>query len=125
MDKIHTIIERTTEEILKECSGEIDAILLFGSHANGSAIWRSDIDICVIFKKDVNLQEATKFRIGIAGKVSDKVDIQVFNILPLKLKKSIADNHKILFQHDDFNEFNFVKRNRSLFFELQNRLATL
>src|SRR3990167_3001715 len=83
------IIQETVNLILKDYQEQIDAILLFGSHADGTNIWRSDIDICVVFKRDFDSKEATLFRIKIAGQVSDKIDIQVFNTLPLKTCISI------------------------------------
>ena len=102
------IIGETVNIILNdELKANIRAILLFGSFADNSFIRRSDIDICVIFKKDLSLKEATKFRIRISGQVSDKIDIQVFNVLPFKIKRSIARNHKVLYNVFDFDNINF------------------
>lgn len=83
------------------------AILLFGSFADSTYTKRSDIDICVIFKKDITLKEATSFRIRILAELPDKIDIQVFNILPLKIKQSIAKNHKILYQDSKYDNIDF------------------
>src|SRR3989344_2784468 len=69
-----------------EFKDNIRAILLFGSFADNSFIFRSDIDICVVFNKDLSLKEATKFRIRALGQLPEKMDIQVFNILPQKIK---------------------------------------
>ena len=90
-----------------ELKANIKAVLLFGSFADNSFIRRSDIDICVIFKNDLSLKEATKFRIRISGQVSDKIDIQVFNVLSFKIKRSIARNHKVLYNVFDFDNINF------------------
>jgi predicted nucleotidyltransferase len=81
------LIKKTVDLILNDkLKSNIKAILLFGSFAYNTYIWRSDIDICVIFNKDLNLEEATKFRIRISSQTSDKIDIQVFNLLPFKIK---------------------------------------
>ncbi len=105
------IIGRAINIILNdELKDNIKAILLFGSFADNSFTNRSDIDICVIFKKELSLREATRFRIRISGELPDKVDIQVFNILPFKLKKEIARNHKILYRTIDFDNINFSIR---------------
>ena len=120
------IVQKAVDLILTDDKDhKVKAILLFGSHADNTAIWRSDIDICVIFKEDPTLREATLFRIHILGELPDMVDLQVFNVLPLKVKKSIADNHKVLFQTKEFNEDSFIESHQSLFFELKRRLASL
>ena len=102
------IIEKAVQLILQdEFKDRIEAILLFGSHAKGIVTKRSDIDICVVFT-NISLEEATKFRIRILGNFSDKVDIQVFNTLPQKIKRSIARNHKVLYKNDDYDNTNFI-----------------
>lgn len=118
------IIKQAVDLILKQDTQKnIKAILLFGSHADGTAIWRSDIDICALFKETPSLQDATSFRIKIAAELPDIVDIQVFNTLPQKIQKSIADNHKILFSAPLFDDFNFTVGTQKLFFESRRRMV--
>ena len=93
-------------QILKD---KITAILLFGSHVKGIVTKRSDIDICIIFDK-ISKEEANKFRIHILGHFSSKMDMQVFNILPQKIKRSIARNHKILYKNEKFDNISFTIR---------------
>lgn len=76
---------------------KIKKIVLFGSTIENQRTFRSDIDIAVEFS-DITLREATKFRIHVSGRVNDRVDIQVFNVLPKKIKNSILKNHKVLYQ---------------------------
>ena len=103
-----TIIEKAVITILNdELKDNIKAVLLFGSFADKTFTKRSDIDICVLFKKDLTLKEATKFRIRTSGQLPDKVDIQVFNILPMKIKREIARNHKVLHKSKDYDNINF------------------
>jgi len=78
----------------------VEKIILFGSLVENRFHLFSDIDIAVKFNR-IDLKEATKFRIEIAGSVSDKVDIQVYNILPDKIKKEIDKNGKIIFQREN------------------------
>ena len=105
------IIENVISVILNDkLKKDIKAVLLFGSFADDSFTRRSDIDICVLFEKDISLEEATRFRIRIAGQVSEKVDIQVFNILPQKIKRDIARNHKVLFNHKGYDNLEFSIR---------------
>lgn len=102
------IIEKTTSRILKSLEiKNIEAILLFGSHTDNTQRINSDIDIAVIFKTNIGLKEATVFRKKILGQVSDKVDLQVFNLLPLKIKKTIADKNKVLFKKTTFRKEEF------------------
>ena len=75
-------------------SKKIRKIYLFGSVAEGAHIFRSDIDIAVEFDK-ITLKEATKFRIKF--NYSEKIDVQVYNILPEKLKKEI-NKGKIIYE---------------------------
>src|SRR3990167_4371535 len=81
------LIERAVDLILLDNLKEkIQAILLFGSRVNGVITPRSDIDICVVFDK-IEREEADKFRIRILGNFSTIMDIQVFNVLPQKIKR--------------------------------------
>ena len=123
---VQKIIKQAVSLILQEDKEKnIRAILLFGSHADGTAIWRSDIDICTLFKDTPSLQDATLFRIKITAQLPDIVDIQVFNTLPQKIQKSIADNHKILFSTPSFDDFNFTLGTQKLFFESKRKLTAI
>lgn len=105
------LIERVVGTMLKDALGsEIKAILLFGSFADGTAHRGSDIDVCAVFEKELSLKEATKFRIRISGNFSKKADIQVFNLLPSKVKRSIARNHKVLYKKEGYDNLNFSIR---------------
>ncbi|MBD3248771.1 hypothetical protein GF336_01885 [Candidatus Woesearchaeota archaeon] len=104
------IIDKAVEEILENPLKEkVKAILLFGSFADNSFIWRSDIDICVLFD-EISSKEAFDFRAKVMGGLPDKLDIQVFNELPQKIKKSIAKNHRVLFKRTDFDNLDFSLR---------------
>jgi len=102
------LIEKAKGVILNHRSKDnIGSILLFGSFADKTFTKRSDIDICVLFKKDISLDDAAKFRIDILGELPDNIDIQVFNILPQKIKKSIALNHKVLYKSPYYDNIDF------------------
>ena len=120
------IVDKAVQLILDdELKDRIMAILLFGSHAGGVVTKRSDIDICAIFT-DISLREATKFRIRIMGELPEKVDVQVFNILPQKIKKSIAINHKILYKSSNFDNMSFTIRHikdEDYFFRLNKTMS--
>jgi len=98
------LIEEAKEIILKDILyKDIKNILLYGSAVSNKLTSKSDIDICIVFNK-INLKEATLFRKRISGRVNSKIDIQVFNILPDNIKKSILNNYKIIYgdKNEDF-----------------------
>ncbi len=92
------LIQRAKEVILEsKYANKIKAIMLFGSTASRKRTLISDIDIAVEFNK-IDSKEATQFRIKAVSSLPDILDIQVFNVLPEKIKKSIIKNHKIIYQ---------------------------
>ncbi|MBS3166940.1 nucleotidyltransferase domain-containing protein [Candidatus Woesearchaeota archaeon] len=95
---IKEIINESKEVILNDNLAKyIKRIILYGSVVENKITPKSDIDLAVEFDK-INLKEATKFRIRISGNVSEKADIQVFNILPQKLKDAINRYSKVIFE---------------------------
>ncbi len=95
---IKRLINKAKEVILKDrLFPDIREIWLAGSANKNELTCRSDIDIVAFFNK-IDLREATLFRIRISGRVSDKIDIQVFNVLPEKIQKSMQENHKVLWK---------------------------
>lgn len=107
-EEVKKLINKAVKSILQDkLKSRIKAILLFGSRANGIVTARSDIDICVVFTK-INLTEATKFRIRISREFSEEMDIQVFNVLPQKIKREIARKHKILYRKGDYDNIRFT-----------------
>jgi len=96
---VKDLINEAKEEILHHSlKNKIKKIFLYGSVVKNEISIKSDIDIVVEFD-EITLKEATKFRIEMSGRISDKINIQVFNILPEKIKKSILNNHRILYSN--------------------------
>ncbi|MBU2616732.1 MAG: nucleotidyltransferase domain-containing protein [Nanoarchaeota archaeon] len=92
------IIDDALEVILEQpLKNKIKKIILFGSVIENKLTVRSDIDIAVEFDK-ISLREATLFRKRVSGQLPDKVDIQVFNILPKKIQKEINEKGKVLYK---------------------------
>jgi len=97
--EIKRIINETKEIILNDkLSKKIYKIFLFGSAVENQLTLRSDIDMAVQFD-NINLREATLFRARISGRVNKKIDIQVYNVLPEKIKKAIDIKNKILYEN--------------------------
>ncbi|MAH47985.1 hypothetical protein CMI37_19340 [Candidatus Pacearchaeota archaeon] len=93
---IEIVIEAIRED---KFFSRIKEVWLFGSIVTNEMTVRSDVDVAVLFK-EITKREAANFRIRVFGRVPDKVDIQVFNVLPEKIKKSILKNHKVLYKKD-------------------------
>src|SRR3989344_3399773 len=68
----------------------IKRIVLFGSYAENQATFRSDVDIAVELSS-IDAKESVRFRLDVISKVPEKIDIQVYNVLPDKIKKEIDE----------------------------------
>jgi len=93
---IKDAIEEAKEAILAE-SGNVNEIRLYGSAAENTLTLRSDIDISVEFSA-ISLKEATLFRKRISGRVNPRIDIQVYNHLPEKIRKEIRAKGRVLYE---------------------------
>jgi len=98
--KKSSIINEKTEQIKQNIldSGyfrNIKRIILFGSTVENQRTFRSDIDIAVEFD-NINLKQATEFRIRM--NLDRGIDVQVYNILPDKIKKEIDEYGKEIYQ---------------------------
>ena len=120
------IIDDSTRKILNDSlSAKISSILLFGSFADGTFNKNSDIDIAVVFEEGVPYKEASLFRKRLMADLNSKVDLQVFEQMPLKIKKGIAKNHKILFKSKSFDNTNFIMKNINKYQEMNFRAKKL
>ncbi|MEK6871269.1 MAG: nucleotidyltransferase domain-containing protein [Nanoarchaeota archaeon] len=95
-DVIKKSIEIIKEDVL---FNKIKSIILFGSTVQNERTFRSDVDIAVEFD-NIGTKEAMQFKTRILRNVPESVDIQVLNLLPNKIKRSIGQNNKILFEKD-------------------------
>jgi len=96
---IKKMIYEAKEIILKDpLFNKIKRIMLYGSAVENKLTFRSDIDISVEFS-DITLSEATLFRKRVG--VNSKIDIQVYNYLPDKIKKEIDAKGRVLYERKD------------------------
>jgi len=94
---IKKIIEEAKKAILDDIFfKKVRKIVLYGSAIKKELTFRSDIDISVEFS-EISLKEATLFRKRMLGMADERVDIQVYNSLPKKIKQEI-DKGKILYR---------------------------
>ncbi|HMA83270.1 MAG TPA: nucleotidyltransferase domain-containing protein [Candidatus Thermoplasmatota archaeon] len=83
-------MEETDEvvEKIKKFGGEnVKFIILYGSQSTNNQTPMSDADIAVYY--DAGKEQRFKFRMKILGRVDDHYDIQIFQDLPLYIKKDV------------------------------------
>ena len=91
-------VEEAKEIILQNrLFSRIKRIILFGSAAENKLTLSSDIDIAVEFI-NIMKEDANRFRREVMGKVNEKIDVQVYNMLPNKIKKEILNKKKVLYE---------------------------
>ena len=96
--EIRKIIGETRDIILKSgFSRQIRRIILFGSAADNTLSLSSDIDIAVEFKK-ITKDDALKFKKEMLGKANDRIDVQIYNILPEKIRREIDEKGRVLYE---------------------------
>lgn len=94
--EIKNWIQDAVEIILNSrFSHNIKRIFLFGSALENNLSMFSDIDVCVEFNK-ISKTEAGEFRKEILANVNQRIDLQVFNVLPSKIQKGILAKGRIL-----------------------------
>ncbi len=97
---IKSLIAEAKETILEHnLRKKINQIILFGSFVENKLTSKSDIDIAVVFDS-ITKKEAFDFRKNVMGEVSNKIDIQVFNFLPQKIKEEIKKKGKVIFENE-------------------------
>ena len=97
---IKEMIENAKEVILEsKYFSRIKRIVLFGSYAENQATFRSDVDIAVELSS-IDAKESVRFRLDVISKVPEKIDIQVYNVLPEKIKKEIDEKGKIIWKKE-------------------------
>jgi len=89
--------EKVVEKILKFGGEHVKFIILYGSKSTNKQTPMSDTDIAVYY--DASKEQRFKFRMKILGRVDDNYDIQIFQDLPLYIKKDVIKG-KILYTSD-------------------------
>ena len=82
-------------------------IILFGSAAEIKLTEESDIDICIYF--DGSKIEGEKFRLKLLSELPDYFDIQIFNSLPIFVRKEVLKGKPIFIADRKFTYEIFYK----------------
>jgi predicted nucleotidyltransferase len=129
-DKIVHEIKKNDQNISSEDINEIisklkssrlvHSIILFGSKARGTEKEKSDIDICVILKPDVEI--TLKERISLNNSVPENIDISFIDELPVYIRKRIFLEGRVLYTQDMYYVLTLSKIN-DLEYERYKRLT--
>lgn len=85
---------------------DVVAVLLFGSLARNEP--NRDTDICIVLSKKYTNLEMSKKRLSYTSLVNNKIDIQIFQQLPLYIRKRILKEGKILLCKDEDALYNIA-----------------
>ncbi len=77
------------------------AVILFGSYARKERGPLSDIDVCLVFfEQSVSRTEMMHKRLDYLAEFP-QLDIQVFQLLPLYIRRKVLKEGKVLYTRDD------------------------
>jgi predicted nucleotidyltransferase len=91
---------------------DVEAIILFGSYARNEQTSRSDIDICIVCGNKKEKIEKVWDKILESG-ITEKYDVKIFELLPLKMKISVIKEGKVLYAKNEIElsyYFRFFKK---------------
>jgi len=96
-----------------EADPEILAIIQFGSTVGGEIWSGSDIDICLVFRlNEADRQALSQRRLGYADL---DLDIQVFQLLPIYIRRRVLKEGKVLFCKDENELYELAFRTAQAF----------
>ncbi len=88
------------ERDFSQFKDKVLAILLFGSRVEGDQHGRSDIDVCLVAPDSDQDELFTEI---LKSRLTEKYDVKIFELLPLKLKGTILENHRVIWTRDEFD----------------------
>lgn len=99
-DEIDELVKNSVE-ILKNIQGfeKVRFIMLYGSSVEGIPRAESDIDLCIDIDSDTDY-ERSSFRLKVLSELPDLFDVQIFEQLPLYVKKEVIKG-KVIFCRDE------------------------
>ena len=98
--EIENLIEEFLEEIKKsEFFSKIEFIVLFGSYLSDYHLDDSDVDICLYIKD--NQKNLANFRLNLLKKFSDKLDVQIYQLLPTYIQVEVLKGKFLYIRNED------------------------
>ncbi|MEA1924493.1 MAG: nucleotidyltransferase domain-containing protein [Candidatus Altiarchaeota archaeon] len=80
--------------------GRVEFILVYGSSAEGRAVEGSDIDFCVYYVGSE--EEQSRFRMRLLGGLPSNFDVQIFQRLPLYVRKEVLRGKEVYVRDREF-----------------------
>jgi predicted nucleotidyltransferase len=120
---IDPYLAKKNEEVIRELKnfGFVHSIILFGSRARGMEGTKSDVDLCIIPKPDIDIN--LKERIALDNSVTENIDISLLNELPVYIRKRVFLEGKVLYTQDIYYILTLAKEN-DLEYARYNRLKS-
>jgi hypothetical protein len=97
----------------------IDAILIWGSYAKREESARSDVDICIV-APGVDPYLLYKRTLKVGG-LDGRLDIKIFELLPLYLKMEVIRDHEIIYARDRLQLYEYFYFFRKLWADQERR----
>jgi hypothetical protein len=91
--EVQRLLERVQDD------GGVLAVMLFGSHARGEAGLASDIDLAIVLLPEKDTAEE-RMRVRLKFLPSKRMDVRIFQQLPLYVRKRVLEDGVILFCRD-------------------------
>jgi predicted nucleotidyltransferase len=99
-DEIESLIGEFLKEIKKtKYFSKIEFIVLFGSYLSKYHFDDSDVDLCIYIQdSEKNL---AKIRLDLLKKFNDKLDLQIFNLLPIYIQIEVLKGKFLYIKDED------------------------
>jgi len=94
----HPTVRRVVDRARRDPA--ILAVILFGSHARGEASAESDVDLCLVLAS-ATTPKLTMSRTRLAYLAEDKLDLVIFQQLPLHVRSRVLKEGKVLLVRDE------------------------
>lgn len=97
-------MDRALERLIQQVKGDLDvlAVILYGSHARQEASPRSDCDLCLVLVPGRDTRaDQTRVQTAYLEFGGKRLDIRIFQQLPLYIRRRILREGRILYCRDE------------------------
>lgn len=105
-----------------DADGRVRFIALYGSLVEGRGSGLSDIDVALYY--DGSEEERFSFRVALQGELGERFDVQIFQDLPLYVRREIVARGKVIFYTDYDFLFNVYLQTLREYSDFERHLRT-